>query len=118
MESGPYARSHLPSRMPSMTMMRVPKMVRMISGRNRVSSAALGAKLAGTGHFLRKWGDRATGGRGEVDSKWHVDLGLVQNLRRGLTHRRQETLRIHAHLDHHRNQRNHYRPLARIQVDN
>src|ERR1039458_9251918 len=109
------------------TFFSVPAAIRMISGRNRMYSTLAGAKLTG----MRDLGGPLPygrgsvgdgrgsegGGRGRLHAELYVHLRLFQNPRRGLAHGGQERLRIHAHPNHHHDQRQDGGPLARLQIE-
>src|SRR5271168_415126 len=107
-EMRPKASLELLRRMTSSTISSVPVTIKMISGRKRIYSTPAGEGLTGMCDLC--------GQRLGFHPKLHVYLGLVQNARGGLTHRRQERLRIHAHPKHHGDQRNSGSPLARLQI--
>src|ERR1017187_7233077 len=94
-------------RIGSSTINAVPITVRMISGRKRMRSVALAPKLAGM-RYLRV--------PAQFDPFRHVDVGLLQHPRRGLAHRRQETLRVNSHPHHHYDEWHNRRPFAQPQV--
>src|SRR5579864_1994471 len=97
----------------STTMSSVPAEVRMISGRKRTSSTALGKKSAGMTDLARAQ-VRSRGRRSDAEADVHLALGEYGGV--GSRNGRQKTGRIHAHPDHHDNQRNDGRPLAAVQI--
>src|SRR5579871_3526112 len=90
----------------------VPVAIRMISGRKRMYSMAEGAKLTGMRHLCG--GTRLAGAA--VHLKLHIHLGLIQNPGGSLAYGGQERLRIHAHPDHHCDERNGCGPFAPAEV--
>src|ERR1039457_3275607 len=98
-------------RIGSSTISAVPITVRMISGRKRTRSVALAPKLAGM-RYLRRPRRILSRLLSQLHPFRHVDVGLFQHARRGLAHRRQETLRVNSHPHHHHDQRHNSRPFA------
>src|SRR3984885_9430692 len=113
-EMRPYASGERSRRMASSTISSVPVAINMISGRKRMYSTPLGARLTGMRYLLDRPGGLSHGEG--LHTELHVHLGLVQNPRGGLADRRQERLRIHAHPNHHGDQRSHGHPFARFQI--
>src|ERR1035438_2694873 len=70
----------------SSTINAVPITVRMISGRKRTRSVALAPKLTGM-RYLRRPARLLS----QFHPLRHIDVGLFQDARRSLAHRRQET---------------------------
>src|SRR5580692_3425366 len=101
----------------SRTIRSVPAIVRMISGAKRSRSAPLGAKLAGPGSTRRRLASmNASSRRRQRDTKRSVRFTLIENFQISFRDGGQESLSVHAHPDHHHNERNHARPLARVEV--
>src|SRR5690349_15776165 len=113
-EMWPKERCHFRLRTASSTISSVAAQVRITSGKRRINSAELGTRLAGMGELSRN--RRVTVAARDPDLERHVYLGLLQHTGGSGADERQEALRVHSHPHHHRDEGNHYCPLAPVQI--
>src|ERR1700761_1402890 len=98
--------------MASSTMMRTPKMLRMISGRKRRYSAACGWKLPSISHLRHLTGSQRSG----LHAILIVHSALIEDVRGRRRNGRHEGLCVASEPEHQRDKRNQRNPLARLKV--